>query len=399
MRITYAVATDSGFFLNENQENYYLDGRIKELSSVEGHAKGNAQKAEYSFVVCDGNGVNKSGAKAAFETVMAFKDYVPNIIYMDPVGYTSYCNYKVRINTSDENETESSFSALILRNEHFLSFGVGKSKIYRFVDGDLSVILSAEADKKLSNRIKDTEIRPVVSKGEITGQREIFALVTGGVFDTLSEEVIKDIVAKDESAENMADKLILRAIKFGSFENVTAMIVMIENEPEIEEIEDEESALVEGEVLENSNEEVHAVEKTASEEKDLESSDDAANILSPSMLIDVSNAEIEQNDDFSEESENDDVLSVEAMEISEVEVTVDEDMCSAEMNDPMEENISDSDPVNDEILIDSILPDDTDVDAISEEAEESKTDDSADKGVSDDEARKVSIAGAYGYSY
>ena len=168
---------------------------------------------------------------------------------------------------------------------------------------------------------------------------------------------------------------------------------MIENEPEIEEIEDEESALVEGEVLENSNEEVHAVEKTASEEKDLASSDDAANILSPSMLIDVSNAEIEQNDDFSEESEIEDVLSVEAMEISEVEVTVDEDMRSAEMNNPMEENISDSDSVNDEILIDSILPDDTDVDAISEEAEESKTDDSADKGVSDDEAITVKSIG------
>ena len=127
----------------------------------------------------------------------------------------------------------TTLSALVLRGNRWYSCHVGDSRIYRLRDGELSCLTEDHVwdhpeMRHVLRRAVGLDTHLVVDQGE--GELkvdDVFALVSDGVWSSLGDAKIKEVLAQRSDAEECAADLTMSAVGKGAQDNCTAVVVHV----------------------------------------------------------------------------------------------------------------------------------------------------------------------------
>ena len=127
----------------------------------------------------------------------------------------------------------TTLSALVLRGNRWYSCHVGDSRIYRLRDGELSCLTEDHVwdhpeMRHVLRRAVGLDSHLVVDQGE--GELkvgDVFALTSDGVWSSLGDAKIKEILAQRSDAEACAADLTMSAVGKGAQDNCTAVVVRV----------------------------------------------------------------------------------------------------------------------------------------------------------------------------
>jgi serine/threonine protein phosphatase PrpC len=137
----------------------------------------------------------------------------------------------------------TTFTALILSGRAGHCVHVGDSRLYRFHDGALEPltedhVLGRGEFSHVLRRAIGMEDAPRIDHAEFRLRpHERYLLCSDGVHGALSDVKLRDILSQRESSEATAQKVVEAALKAGSADNATAMIVDILDTPPMNEAE------------------------------------------------------------------------------------------------------------------------------------------------------------------
>lgn len=251
MKVLYEVVTTFGPNRRKNQDNYYLNGVVKEAD--------NEQKREVSlgkyqmYALCDGMGGETSGDKAAELAVLALREDFSDCKGIDLQNYIKKVNkriceyqqtYGIRMGTT--------FAGIYIENKHLTAINLGDSRIYRIdEDGirqiskdhneyqtmiDAGIEFTEQAAKRAKSRLtqflgmedEEIELEPQVYVNPAVSVGESYLICSDGLSDTLSnEEIEKIMLLGDPVEDNISERLIKQAEQKNAKDNMTAIRLYI----------------------------------------------------------------------------------------------------------------------------------------------------------------------------
>jgi protein phosphatase len=244
MVIKYAGLTDVGKVRELNEDNFIL-------KKINDH--------EFIFIVADGMGGHKAGEIASYKAVNSFTRLLiqekkeSNIIkLLKDIAYR--VNKEIVVEGEqypDKTGMGTTLSALYIMRKSAFVVHVGDSRIYRSNNSGLRQITEDHSivNKMLkSGEITEREVKRHPRRHEITqslgvfheleidtigpirlNEGEMFLLCTDGLTDILEDPVIKRELGKGVSPEKMCKNMIERARDLGAPDNVTVIVVRIDD--------------------------------------------------------------------------------------------------------------------------------------------------------------------------
>lgn len=131
----------------------------------------------------------------------------------------------------------TTFSTVIFKSNTAHVIHVGDSRIYRCREGSLEQLtrdhsVQYGADRTYLARALGIDVSLDVDYQSYTLEKnDVFMLSSDGVHDFLSRAVIQACLSSEETPENMSKQLVKKAFENQSDDNVTALVVKIENLP------------------------------------------------------------------------------------------------------------------------------------------------------------------------
>jgi serine/threonine protein phosphatase PrpC len=132
----------------------------------------------------------------------------------------------------------TTLSALVLRGNRWYVCHVGDSRIYRLRDGELRRLTEdhvwdhPEMRHVLRRAVGlDAHLMLDHSEGELKAG-DVFLLACDGVWNTLGDEKIRNLLQQQPDAQQCAADLTLTAVQKGAQDNCSALVVRIEQVPE-----------------------------------------------------------------------------------------------------------------------------------------------------------------------
>lgn len=253
MKISYAGYTHRGNAKTNNEDNFYLNGVIKEENINVLLKKGKCRDTAI-FAVSDGIGGEAAGEKAAFLSM----SYLKNMALNGSVRLTDeYANHvNVWLCSQQQNYKISNMGctlvAVKLYGNKMDFLNLGDSRLYLLHENRLHKL---SEDHTEYTYLKEFHMLPknaaalerskhtltqhlgVDSKEMLlcpqTGRIEIWAkdkllLCSDGISDMLEEKEILSILKNHASPEKVCILLVDRAMKCGKTDNLTAIVVSIE---------------------------------------------------------------------------------------------------------------------------------------------------------------------------
>ena len=273
MIINYAVNSSVGRVRKENQDNYFLNGEIKKKEVANDSAYGKSEEMLQVFAVCDGMGGEQGGETAAYIAVDTMAGFDRKTLWNKWKQYICKANQAI-CNFADENSIHSgtTFAGLFIQGNRFISVNVGDSRVYRIKSDGIEQLSKDHTEFQMlvdSGRLKKSDfahtnthnhltqhlgidpeeliIEPYTKAGNVKASDEYFLLCSDGLYGSMEDEQITEIVVdKKLSLLKRCDKLVEIALKQGSRDNVTAMLVHYEeinqdkDEYLVEDCEEEE---------------------------------------------------------------------------------------------------------------------------------------------------------------
>jgi eukaryotic-like serine/threonine-protein kinase len=145
----------------------------------------------------------------------------------------------------------TTFSAIIFKSTTAHLLHVGDSRIYRFRAGQLELLTEDHAvplgdNKTYLSRALGIDLKLSVDYQSCSlEQGDVFLLSTDGLHDFVSYEYLRHHLSVQSSIDDIASRLVQVALENGANDNVTALLLRVENLPEEteEEVFDKLSAL------------------------------------------------------------------------------------------------------------------------------------------------------------
>ncbi len=253
MRIESIALTHEGRVRENNEDNFFICGTYKKDVLLNRHGtEHNEICEEYLFAVCDGMGGEEFGERASLIAVETLNEYWQNKCF-NINDYIKKTNSKICDEIENNNGTRmgTTLAVLHIKNSIAYAYNIGDSRIYLLRENKLEQIskdhtqterlirmniITPEEARSHPERHKLTQhlgifpeemiIEPFESEISVN-VGDIFLLCSDGITDVLCDEEICKLLRKANSIKECLKMLILKAIKKGGTDNVTAVIVKV----------------------------------------------------------------------------------------------------------------------------------------------------------------------------
>lgn len=264
MKIIYEVVSVAGRVRSENQDNFYLNGKIKRMTEAECRMSEISEAEHQVFAVCDGMGGEDSGEIAAAIAVEVLQKYIPKQPRLNWTDYikkvnTKICEYQEEYCVS----MGTTFAGVYIDQAGLTAVNVGDSRIYQIHEGKIrqlskdhneyqSILDSGiEADERVLRRAKsrltqflglpEDEMRldpHIVNIAEVV-PGDYYLICSDGLYGVLSDEQIAGMISDHKIEDgNICEALAKEAEKQGSKDNITGLLIFIsENERTLSKLE------------------------------------------------------------------------------------------------------------------------------------------------------------------
>ena len=256
VKIESTVITHVGLVRDNNEDNYFINGRCKTNNSVtaEGFAD-NKLRDTYLYAVFDGMGGESFGEIASLIAAKTLTDYMSTDIRSTVTDYIHRANELICDDVMRNGGARSgtTLALLCICDSKAIAYNIGDSRIYFLRKGILSLLsedhteaqrlirigmLDEESAKTHSSRNKLTQhlgifpdemiIEPFVSKEIKVKKNDIFLVCSDGLTDMVSDDDIKEIMErKDLDASSIAKELSKAAQENGGKDNTTVIVVKV----------------------------------------------------------------------------------------------------------------------------------------------------------------------------
>lgn len=255
-----AVGSDIGTSRYNNEDNYYLNGKIAEYTTDNQCSTAfHSPVTNGVFAVFDGMGGQSKGEFAslcASETIDQYKDSILKFGTKQIYKYVNDVNKKICDEMEKHNQRIGSTLAVLTITEGIAqAYNLGDSSIYYISKNKITKLthdhtvadqlyrmkaLTAEEakhdlrkhslTKHLGMFAKENELRPFASGNIRINNGDMFLLCTDGITNSVNENEIKRIIKTfDGRCKKTVNALIEKAIENGSQDNLTAMVLRIVN--------------------------------------------------------------------------------------------------------------------------------------------------------------------------
>lgn len=257
IRLNYAVQTHQGKIRENNEDNFYWNGKIRADVNVNQLCyKGVEVAGQILAAVCDGMGGEAHGERASLMAVQTLKPCSVKQVQKTALASIQMANAKIcdEIEKNNGKRMGTTLAALYIENDKAVCCNVGDSRVYWLHEGkftQLSVdhnrvsllvaegILTQEEARRNKNRHILTQylgifeeemiIKPAFSEEITLDDGDIFLLCSDGLTDMVPDEEIVEILQIGKSEEQV-ERLVERALEHGGKDNITAIVCQVEIE-------------------------------------------------------------------------------------------------------------------------------------------------------------------------
>ena len=218
MKVLYEVVTTFGPNRIKNQDNYYLNGLIKETANEQ---RRDVSASQYQmYALCDGMGGETSGDKAAELAVLALREDFSDCKGIDLQNYIKKANKRIcEYQQTYGIHMGTTFAGMYIENKHLTAINLGDSRIYR--------------TQFLGMEDEEIELEPQVYENSAVSVGESYLICSDGLSDTLSdEEIEKTMLSCDPVKDNICEILIKQAEQKNAKDNMTAIRLHILDDSE-----------------------------------------------------------------------------------------------------------------------------------------------------------------------
>ncbi len=251
--IHYAVVTTSGMVRPINEDNFYLNGAVKNTTRANVGMRNKTAGPQALFAVCDGLGGEGCGEQAAYIAASGLKEYQDSFM-------ERYAGYIARTNQIICREQKvmgvhmgCTIAALAVSDGKILALNIGDSRIYRLHEGELTILskdhnefetlvrfglaapeeyYSSPARNRLTRVLGMPEeegvLTPHVAEEIGCEPGDLYLLCSDGFCGTVLPEEIRTLLQQKGSLLSKCKKMVKRAVEHGSDDNVTVMLIELE---------------------------------------------------------------------------------------------------------------------------------------------------------------------------
>lgn len=255
MKTIYAVCTTVGRVRKENQDNFNLNGITKPVHVQEIALQGVSEDKYQLFAVCDGMGGETDGEVAAYIAVEFLKKYPAETFYEEWQNYLLDTNDAICIYQEDnECSTGTTFAGVFIKDNILQAINLGDSRVYYIRNNkivqiskdhtefqelvDTGVLKPEDFSKSATHNyltqclgidLEEEMLEPYVSEQISMQDRDMFLICSDGLYGTVSNDDMTEILSGNESIALKSQKLVDLAERNGSTDNITALIICISN--------------------------------------------------------------------------------------------------------------------------------------------------------------------------
>lgn len=265
-RYSSAVSVDKGLVRNNNEDNFYFNGKFLTANNRD-HADTLTSISSENiqiYGVFDGMGGEALGEEASYIAAHTIGKAHKRILASDLdvketiIGAVEEANTKIckKILESGEKRIGATFSAVSIQDDVATVYNVGDSRVYLLRDNSLKQIsvddtsaqrlvhlgvITPEEAKTHQDRHKLTQhlgifrdemtIEPHVSDNIRLQKNDKILMCSDGLTDMLDDEEIFEILSKKKNSESLSRDLLNAALSNGGIDNVTVLVISVESSP------------------------------------------------------------------------------------------------------------------------------------------------------------------------
>lgn len=253
MKVYYQAESVAGKIRQNNQDNFYANGYLKSKDDAEATFSGLSEEACQLFAVCDGMGGEEDGETAAFLALDHLRHYDKEDFKNNWKDYIERAN-QIICQYQDEHNIRmgTTFAGVSVSLSGVLAVNVGDSRIYRIRKNRIWQIsrdhnqyqamteAGIKADKETMKRAKNrltqclgiseerVRLQPHVVYAGPAESGDVYLICSDGLYGALSEQqIIRSVSKVTEGKEGVAEELVKSAEKYGSRDNITAVVAYI----------------------------------------------------------------------------------------------------------------------------------------------------------------------------
>lgn len=251
-RLDAACKSDIGKVRANNEDNFFFDGAIMEENHMGSSIFSTKTVTEgILFAVFDGMGGADDGQSASFLAAKTFQEDCRARQGDEPLAESFFEVSSQHMNEAvsqervkRQNNMGTTAVLLGLQNEDFYVCNIGDSRAYRLRDGQMTQISMDHCEKltkeeQLQSKARLTQciggasegkrLEPYIASGSLS-EGDLFLLCSDGLTDMVSEAEIQVLLAEETRIESCVERLIERANQNGGRDNVTLILIRVEEE-------------------------------------------------------------------------------------------------------------------------------------------------------------------------
>ena len=258
MKLDFAARCEIGSARNTNDDRVLIRGEI-----LDGRAFNGTADVPFVACVCDGCGGHKGGNVAAQTALEALASRDPEELKDEEsvLAVLNDCSEAIKRKKSEEpalSEMCTTIAGCAFSDERIIIFHSGDSRVYRYDNWGFTQVTRDHS--RVQEMIDSGEITPEEAAGHprsniITrclgfncpapelyvsespvNPGEKYLICSDGLWGSISEEEIKEVLDKDIPLQQAADELVIMALRHGSEDNISVCICASQEKAEKKEI-------------------------------------------------------------------------------------------------------------------------------------------------------------------
>ena len=255
--LKYAVYSDPGKVRGNNEDNCYIDNDWRRLEK-ENFEKNGWEKDSLTAVVCDGMGGSEKGERASLIAVNTVAQYYEKEKKIDFLSIIQSANDQICEEIKVKGHSMgTTFTGIYIEDEKMMVVNVGDSRVYRLRECKLKqlsedhsivqrmikmgLLTKEEAHNHpqkhcitqyLGIQEEDMVIEPQLETDMEIEKGDRYLLCSDGLTDMVSDAEIEMILRKEKPIKEAAEELLNTALEHGGVDNVTVILVEVQQEEE-----------------------------------------------------------------------------------------------------------------------------------------------------------------------
>lgn len=255
MKLNYAVRTHQGKVRENNEDNFYWNGRIRaNVNENQVFYKGTESDGPILAAVCDGMGGEAQGELASLIAVQKLRPCSVKLVHETALASIREANAEIcnEIEKNNGKRMGTTLAALYIEDDKAVCCNVGDSRVYWMRGGKfeqlsvdhsrvqqlitMGLITKEEARTHKSRHVvtqylgifeEEMVLEPAFTKEICLKDGDIFLLCSDGLTDMVTDEEIAEIL-KSGGPEEQTNKLVDRALEQGGRDNITVIVCCVE---------------------------------------------------------------------------------------------------------------------------------------------------------------------------